>query len=135
MKKLTVLFSVLLCISGLLTGCSKESVYQPSEVENVSISIDDISPTGATVTIKDTNTEAHVYGELYIIEKETFGKWYEMKPIISNYAFNGSGYLPNEKGEIEFKVDWEWLYGELPSGNYRLLKQVDQKYISVEFNV
>ena len=34
---------------------SKESAYNPTEVENISVSISDISLTGATIIIKDTN--------------------------------------------------------------------------------
>ena len=37
--------------------------------------------------------------------------------------------------EITLNVDWKWLYGELPTGQYRLLKQVDNQYISVEFDI
>ena len=26
-------------------------------------------------------------------------------------------------GSTEFEIDWKWLYGELPSGKYRLVKE------------
>ena len=37
--------------------------------------------------------------------------------------------------EVEFKIDWEWLYAKLEPGNYRLLKRVNNKYIGVEFSI
>lgn len=110
-----------------------ESNYKPTDVENVSISISDISPTGATIVIKDTNNYTH--GEWYKIEKEIDGKWYELKTIIENYAFNSIGYLPDENNEVKFEMDWKWLYGELPLGSYRILKEVGNEYISIEFGI
>ena len=76
-----------------------------------------------------------MYGEWYKIEKQKDGNWYDVKTVIKDYGFNEIGYLPNESSEVEFNVDWEWLYGKLPTGKYRLLKQVNSEYISVEFDI
>lgn len=51
----------------------KESTFKTTKVKNVSIEISDISLTGATVTIKDTNETPYTYGEWYKIEKEENG--------------------------------------------------------------
>ena len=136
MKKTVIALCFLLLF--IIAGCSKESIYKPSKLENVDISISDISSTGATVTIKDRNENTYVYGEWYKIEREINGKWCEVRTVIDNYGFNDLGYLIDENSEnkeIKFDIDWEWLYGKLPSGNYRLLKQVGSQYISVEFNL
>ncbi len=137
MKKLIAIVLLLICILGLV-GCSKETKYQSTEIPNVSIRIDNVSPIGATLTIKDTNDKPFEYGEWYKIEKESNGKWYEVKTIIDNYGFEDVGYIIEENSknkEIKLDIDWEWLYGKLPTGKYRLLKQVDNQYISVEFDI
>ena len=113
----------------------KESTYIPTEVENVSISISDISLTGATIIIKDTNVSKYTYGEWYKLEKEIDGKWYEVKTIIENYGFNSIGYNVDENNEIKFVINWEWLYGKLPLGSYRIIKQSHNKYISIPFSI
>lgn len=112
-----------------------ESKYEPITVENVSISISNISSTGATITIKDTNKEKHTYGQWYKIEKQANGKWYELNTLINNYAFISIGYLPDKNNEVKFVMDWKSLYGKLPLGNYRILKQANEKIISVEFSI
>lgn len=114
---------------------AKESKYNIVEIENVSINISDISLTGATITIKDSNETPYTYGEWYIVEKNINGKWYEVKPIIKEYGFNSMGYLPDENNEVKFVINWEWIYGELSLGSYRILKQVDNQYIGVEFDI
>ena len=112
-----------------------ESVYIPTEVKNVSMSISSLSLTGATIIIKDTNKNPYTYGEWYMIERKVNGKWYEVLPIIENYGFNSIGYLPNENNEVKFIIDWEWLYGKLSYGSYRILKEVGSYYISLEFEI
>ena len=134
MKRLIALILALVC-TVLFVGCAKQSTYLATDVENVKISITAVSSTGATVKIKDTNNEPHVYGEWYKIEKQKDGNWYDVKTVIKDYGFNEIAYIPNESGDVEFNVDWEWLYGKLPAGKYRLLKQSDSEYISVEFDI
>lgn len=65
------------------------------------------------------------YGEYFIIEKFENGAWMEA-PIITedNYAFNEEAYPITKEGYNDFKIDWEWLYGELVPGGYRIGKRV-----------
>lgn len=114
---------------------NKESTIEIAQIKNVSMDIYDISLTGATLIITDTNKNPYTYGEWYKIEKEDSGKWYDVKPIINNYVFNDIAYLVNDNNEVKFIIDWEWLYGKLSVGNYRILKQVNNQYIAVEFSI
>lgn len=108
-------------------------IFLPTEVKNVSINISNISATGATIIIKDENNQPYTYGEWYKIERNIEGKWQDVNTIIANYVFDDIAYLVDKNHEKKFVIDWEWLYGKLPSGNYRLIKKVDNKQISVEF--
>lgn len=113
----------------------EEPIYTPTEVENVSIDINDISTTGATITIKDTNKKPYVYGAWYKIEKEIDGKWYDVNPIIDDYSFTEKGYLVDKNNEVNFVIDWKDIYGELPLGSYRILKEINHQYIFVQFAI
>ena len=143
MKKIISLVIALACVALLLVACSnkssdqvdKDSAYLPTEIENVSIRIFDVSSSGATIILKDTNEEPFLYGEWYSVEKYDGGQWTEVEPIIENYGFTMIGYIPDENDEVKFEINWEWLYGKLPEGSYRLIKSVDNKYISVSFDI
>ena len=111
------------------------NVYATSEVENVSATISDISLTGATITIKDTNLTKYTYGEWYVIQKEENGKWYNIPTKVKEYGFNSIGYEVDENNEVKFVIDWKWLYGELSQGSYRIIKESHGKYISIPFNI
>ena len=132
MKKLT---AIILILAALLCGCARESAYQPTGAANVTMTVSDVTPTGAVVTIQDGNPEPFVYGEWYVIEREKDGTWYEVKTKITDYGFNEIGWLTDENGALTMNVDWEWLYGELNEGHYRILKQAGTQVISAEFTV
>ena len=132
MKKLT---AFVLILAAVLCGCAKESAYQPDGAANVTMTVSNVTPTGAAVTIQGSNSEPAVYGEWFQIEREKDGVWYEVKTKISNYGFNEIGWLTDDNGQLTMDVEWEWLYGKLPAGHYRILKQAGTKIIGAEFTV
>ena len=131
MKKRTIMFLILMV---LLSGCARESAYLPTGAANVTMTLSDVTPTGAVVNIQDSSPEPFVYGEWFVIEREKDGGWYEVRTKITNYGFNEIGWL-TDHGKLTMTVDWEWLYGELPGGHYRILKQAGTELISAEFTV
>lgn len=106
-----------------------------NNIKKVSAEIFDISESGATIVIKDNNKKPYIYGEWYKIEKEENGKWVAVKTIIDNYGFNTVGYQVGENREVKLVINWEWLYGKLPEGSYRILKQVEDSYLAIPFNI
>ena len=137
MKKWIACSLSMVCLLALF-GCQKQeasSGYMKTDVKNVEIRIENVSPAGATVTIKDSNAEPYLYGEWFEVEQKVDGSWRVVEPIIQAYGFTGVGYLVDENGEVKFDIDWTWLYGELPAGTYRLLKQAGGKDVAVSFEI
>ena len=92
----------------------------------------DITPTGAVLTITDTNESPFVYGEWFTLEKKEGDEWFGLHPIIENYSFFDLGYRPNQNGKVIIEMDWEKLYGKLPKGSYRVLKKAGLQYIAAK---
>ena len=136
MKKILAFILLFSCLC-LLVGCKTETKSEifPTDVENVTLRIENVSPIGATLIIKDTNETSDLYGEWYKIEKNIDGTWYDVATVIDNYGFSYIGYLTNDNNEVSFEINWEWLYGSLPTGTYRILKQAYSQYISIEFEI
>lgn len=113
-----------------------KAIYRPEpELENVSAEIYDISLTGATIIITDTNKNPYTYGEWYKLEIEDNGDWLELEPQIKDYGFNEIGYIPDDNGEVKFVIDWEKIYGKLQPGSYRIVKEVSNNYIYIPFSI
>ena len=133
MKKIAAMLLALVCT--VLAGCAEESAYHPIEPDNVSVEVYDITPTGATVVITDTNASPVTYGGWFVIERERHGRWYGVEPLVESFSFHCIGYTPDSNDEVRFTIPWRMLYGELPAGHYRILKEYGEKYIAGEFSI
>ncbi len=94
--------------------------------EGISLSVlpGSVTPCGASFRLfHNTNAELQ-FGAAYTLQKLQNGEWSNLPYAIENGAFTMEAYnLP--KGEPQtLTVSWGWLYGELPPGEYRLVKTV-----------
>ena len=124
----------LVCIICLVTGCGNKNIYEQQTLDNVSINIDNVTPTGATLTIKDENENPYIYGEWYEIEKEVDSEW-ERLEAINDLVFNDLGYKVDENNTVSFTMDWQDYYGTLEPGGYRLIKRIDNNYLYTYFTI
>ena len=112
------------------------SSYLPPEFmefeENygIKLSLENITATGATIKCEQSGGEAT--GELetgswYIVERWTqIDGWKEVETVIDKrqVGWTSEAYMILEDSTSEWEVNWEWLYGELPAGKYRIGKQI-----------
>jgi hypothetical protein len=103
------------------------------------------SSTELTVTFENNSDIQCLYGDPFLLEKKIDGRWYQV-PIAfdGNYGFDGIGYNL-ASGEVgEWPVNWEWLYGSLSPGEYRIVKDMldfrdtgdyDIYYLAAEFTI
>lgn len=106
-----------------------------SEIDEIALqlSLKNISPTGATLVFNQYDKEAPdgelEFGAEYTMEQLKDGKWTELPGPVEgseseNYGFNAVAYLIEAGAETEKEIDWEWLHGPLPPGEYRIKKTV-----------
>lgn len=107
---------------------------------SMSIKENTLTNTGATVIITDFSDRENIYGSSYKLEKEENGIWKELVPK-KDLFFNCIGYLVGEDHTLELKVNWEYAYGKLDSGKYRIIKDTSEPgegtehYITAEFEI
>lgn len=90
----------------------------------VSLSVESASATGASVLFQFSGPvpeENLMGGNDYLIQQETDGRWVDV-PALSAPNFVKENY--NVANIRRHSIDWEWLYGVLPEGHYRIGKQV-----------
>ncbi len=108
------------------------SQYIPeSENDEIAVimEVTNVTATGLTVHFRqydERETSTLVYGEEYWLERLEGDTWTRIPTIIDAYGFNDIGYVIPRTGESALETDWEWLYGKLSSGTYRITKTVDQ---------
>ena len=91
----------------------------------LTLSVKNVTPTGLTLVC--TKNGGNPTGELicgtdYRLLVFEDGMWKHVPTVIEEYGWNDIGY-PIMEGKVrEFELSWEWLYGKLPAGTYRLAK-------------
>ena len=132
MKKIVILIVVCLSVSLCLTGCkssqNKIDIGNESGINisktNVTMSIKKgtLTNKGATIVLTNESDKDYEYGSPYEIEVKKDDVWHkinvELSFILPSYSLTA-----NESVEIE--LDWEEGYGVLPSGTYRIIKDID----------
>lgn len=103
------------------------------------INEDSLTNEGVTLILKNNSLMDYSYGETYYIEKYIDNNW-KMLDTIHELVFNlpALGLLAGETKEIN--INWEYGYGLLDSGKYRIVKEIFKMSDSnidnsVKFNV
>ncbi len=98
-------------------------------VWGITLTAEDVSPTGLTIICEQVNGEQHgelQTGSLYWLEVFEDDTWQAVSYLPQEYdvAWTAEAWIVSLDDTTEWNVDWEWLYGELPSGTYRIGKFV-----------
>ena len=138
MKKYLMLVSLLFAI--LLSACTPQITEDPSTAglpDGISIKVDteSITPEGASFILFHP-TEMHIqYGDDYKLQKLQNSQWEDVPTIIDHYAFNAIAYELPKNTPTELEIDWTWLYGSLPAGEYRLVKECMDFHSTGEYDL
>lgn len=130
------------------SSSESSSVQTAEDPWGLSLSVKDVTPTGLTLVITQEGgspTGELQYGSDYTLEVEQDGTWQNVPDIVDgNFAWDGMAYLVTMDGETEQAVDWDWLFGPLSPGHYRLSKDFsdfrgtgdyDTQVYEVEFDI
>lgn len=141
MKRNVALFLALTSLL-LMTGCgtgnnsshaTETDVTETNEsmvTENpwgVTLAVTNVTPTGATLVC--TQSGGNPTGDLqtgspYQIQVYTEDGWMEAPRDSVELAWTMEAWMIPKNDSVEWSVNWEYLYGTLPSGTYRISKQI-----------
>lgn len=128
MKK--YLLIVFICLFTL-TGCSEKTPPITMTIKEGTL-----TPTSAVIIIKENKPKHYTYGEWFRIDYKKDDKWEKLEPITDDIWFYMIGYDIDDNNELEMETNWEWLYGTLSPGEYRLVKRLqDNTEIYTEFKI
>ncbi|EEG78310.1 immunoglobulin-like domain-containing protein [Dethiobacter alkaliphilus] len=155
MKRLLWLLISIAISLTLFSGCGDSANitnWEPTTYEVVNnfdgvtmvVKEETISSTGLTVEFKNSSDSEGLFGEYFSLEKRINEGWYQVPRTYDEYLVPDIGYPLTPRGTRELLVDWEWLYGSLDTGEYRIVKDIsevrgpgdsDKYYLAAEFTV
>lgn len=83
-----------------------------------------LTTTGGTIHIYNSSQEEITFGDAYHLSRLEQGDWVDVPYVIENWAFHQPAYPVAGGSMRSMEIDWEWLYGSLPSGTYLLKKEI-----------
>lgn len=109
-----------------------EYIYsEESDIKKIGLdfSLENISPSGATLVFNQYDADAPtgelIYSDDFVIELLKGGKWEEAPITIEGeYGFNAIAIRIAAGDKTENYMKWEWIYGELAPGEYRISKSI-----------
>lgn len=119
----------------------KEYSREDTRIEKLGLSLEvtECTAAGATLVFRQSGGSPSgelIFGDAYHIERYDGGEWIDMSVAIAiNYGFHEIEYTIPLGEEQEFQIDWEWLYGELEPGEYRIRKDVDDFRKTADYDV
>jgi len=146
-KALTVLLmvciTIITCVVYITVLGNNKVVENPVEGIVLEIKESTITSTGLTLVIKNVAPNGYCYGSHYRIDERVNGQWVSKIPTSTVWTDELGILSKNSNREVE--LSWEWRYGELSPGNYRVVKDFAYLYldrtngdyypISVEFTI
>lgn len=93
----------------------------------ITLTLENLTRSGATIIC--TQSGGNPTGELntgsyYTLERLTETGWEEVeqRELEGELAWTAEAWIVNMNGTTEWSLNWEWLYGELDNGHYRIGK-------------
>jgi hypothetical protein len=88
-----------------------------------------ITPTGMTLVCKQSGGEPTgelFTGSYFVLEESINEQWLpvEMTPSEYERGWTAEAWLIPMNDTVEWTISWEWIYGELPEGDYRIGKKI-----------
>ncbi len=127
MRKRIAFILVTVCVL-LITGCGERDTNTDvlSPLDGVTMEIVEYSDTSVTVRItNDTDKDIQCGSDFCLeMQDEKTGEWREPDEVIDNAAFTMEAYMIQKDSPYEAVIDFEWLYGKLEPGRYRIVKTI-----------
>lgn len=140
MKKRIILSIVFLLLFVGLIIYSVIFSYGEAEpldlAENITMEIKEgtLTNKGATVIITDLSGNENTYNNEFRLDRKKNGRWHKMvkeDPVIVTPVATGK----DENNKVEIELNFEAYYGIIEDGHYRIVKEINDKDIAVEFDL
>lgn len=141
MKKRVIIVLSSLVVFVLAITCAIVLIPNYAEpidlAENITMEIKEgtLTKTGATIVITDLSGKNNTFNKEFRIDQKRGGKWYTLKDKSKNEVDVVAGQKGEENKKLEQELNWEKNYGTLSDGKYRIVKEINNKDIVVEFEI
>lgn len=147
-KKKTILICIIIIIIIILSFSFtyNEKQFQKSNllIEKTEIEINVLENTitneGLSFCIKN-NSDKTIYlsEDIFSLEFQKNEIWYEQPALVTEFTSTATEYEVDSSKEITIDINWNYFYGQVGSGKYRLVIPINNNekstFITTEFTI
>lgn len=129
MRKLVLIILLILFVLPIV-GCNRERYDEHIPDWGVELTTTQITPTGLTLVCHQSGgnqTDDLLTLDSYVLEVHRDNEWIPVE-ILSieswNMFWKEEQYILPMNDKIEWQLNWEQIYGELPTDSYRIVKRI-----------
>ena len=133
--KRKMFYVIILLASVLLVGYSnnkspyiknwkKTQLSAVNNFEQVSMNVieDSVSAKELTLIFTNSSNKEAMYSEDFLLEKNIECNWYQVPTKKIEFLFNDIAFKLSTSIQEVLNINWDWLYGSLDKGEYRIVK-------------
>lgn len=135
-KVIALVLSLILALSMVGCGQTDTNIENNEEIKNieknkwgVGLEATNATPSGLTIICHHEGGKEVAElttGSFYNIQKKNGSEWEEVDylPQEHDIGWTMEAWIINKNDTTSWDIDWAWLYGELPAGEYRIGKVI-----------
>ena len=137
---------VFLVLLVLAVGCGQQTADAAQNKWGVTLTAENVTSAGLTIVCRQSGGENVAQlqtGSFYALQKREEAGWTDVSAEV-DIMWTMEAWIIPLGGSASWDVNWEWLYGELPAGEYRIGKEIvnfrgpgdyDEEVVYAEFTI
>jgi len=105
----------------------------PSVNWGIQLNAENVTSSGLTLVVTQAGTIPDgilTTGQPYFIQKKENNNWIPLEPLLEAWGWTTEAWIISMNDTARWDVSWEWLFGKLQSGQYRIGKDIYLETVS-----
>ena len=105
----------------------------PSVNWGIQLDAENVTSSGLTLVVTQAGTihdGTLTTGQPYFIQKKENNNWIPLEPLLEAWGWTTEAWIISMNDTARWDVSWEWLFGKLQSGQYRIGKDIYLETVS-----
>ena len=141
MKKLIALVLALVCVLSVVRCASKtdggtsqnpaDNIFSDEKLNEwgIALEVENVTASGLTIVCNHSggeNVAELSTGSYYVVQKFEKAGWVDVEYLPQEYdvVWTLEAWIIQQESTTKWDVNWEWLYGKLSAGEYRIGKEI-----------
>ena len=105
----------------------------PSVNWGIQLNAENVTSSGLTLVVTQDGSIPNgtlTTGQPYFLQREENNNWIPLEPLLEAWGWTTEAWIISMNDTVRWDVSWEWLFGKLQPGHYRIGKDIYLETVS-----